>query len=39
MIGKGFLKVGLVLMDKDGKEKIKVEEILTSALEIVKLAK
>ena len=38
-IGKGFLKIGLTLMDKDGDGKIEVEEILTSALDIIKLTK
>jgi len=39
LLGKGFLKVGLVLMDKDGDGKIELEEILMSALEIVKFRK
>jgi hypothetical protein len=38
-LGKGFLKVGLALMDKDGDGKIELEEILVSALEIVKFRK
>ena len=39
IIGKGFLKAGLSLMDKNGDGKLEVEELLVSALEIVKLTK
>lgn len=39
ILGKGFFKIGLVLMDKDGDGKIELEEILASALEIIKFRK